>query len=66
VVQDTETTVKWVLKKVEEGTKLYPEHSGISNYPEDTAITMNGHFGAGWDNCVSKLSKHLTKEVHAG
>ncbi len=68
VVQDTdtETTVKWVLNKVENGTKLYLEHSGISNYPGDTAVTMFGHFGAGWDNCVSELSKYLTKELHAG
>lgn len=67
VVQDTNTitTVKWVLEKVEEGTKLYLEHSGISNYTGDTAITMFGHFSAGWDNCVSELSKYLTKEVHA-
>lgn len=63
VVQDTVsvTTVKWVLEKVKEGTKLYLEHSGIANYSRDTAVTMFGHFNAGWDNCISELSKHLTK-----
>lgn len=62
---ETETTVKWVLEEVEEGTKLILEHSGISNYPQDTAVTMFGHFGAGWDNCIVELSKYLTQEVHA-
>lgn len=62
---DTETTVKWVLEEIEGKTKLYLEHSGISNYPGDTAITMFGHFGKGWDNCISELSKYLIEEVHA-
>lgn len=68
VVQNTEieTTVKWILEEMDGKTKLYLEHSGISNYPGDTAVTMFGHFGAGWDNCVSLLLKYLTKKVHAG
>ncbi len=68
VVQDTtvETTVKWMLKEVEGKTKLVLEHSGISNYTADTAVTMFGHFSIGWDNCISLLTGYLTKEVHAG
>ena len=69
IVQDTtaETTVKWVLEEVENGTKLFLEHSGISNYPsEETAVTMMGHFDKGWDNCINLLSEYLIKEVHAG
>ena len=69
IVQNTtaETTVKWVLEEVQEGTKLYLEHSGISNYPnEETAITMMGHFDKGWDNCINMLSEYLIKQVHAG
>lgn len=67
VVQDTnvETTVKWELKKTLEGTALYLEHSGISNYSGETAITMFGHFGKGWENCFNLLTEYLGKEVHA-
>ncbi|MEO0527605.1 MAG: SRPBCC domain-containing protein [Bacteroidota bacterium] len=63
---DTETTVKWKLEKVNEGTKLYLEHSGISVYPGETAISMFNSFKGGWEDCVNKLSQYLTKEVHAG
>ena len=63
---ETETTVKWVLEKADDKTKLYLEHSGISKYPGDTAVKMFSSFDAGWDNCVSELSKYLTQEVHAG
>ena len=68
IVQNTnvETIVKWQLEKTENGTKLYLEHSGIANYPGDTAVTMFNSFKGGWDNCVSELSKYLTQEVHAG
>ncbi len=69
IVQNTtaETTVKWVLEEVQEGTKLYLEHSGISNYPnEETAIKMMGEFDKGWDNCINMLSEYLIKQVHAG
>ena len=62
----TETTVKWMLEAMEGGTKLYLEHSGISNYPGDNAITMFNNFDAGWGNCITELSGYLTKEVHAG
>ncbi|RKN82438.1 SRPBCC family protein [Ulvibacterium marinum] len=63
---DTETTVKWELNEVEGKTKLYLEHSGISKYPGDSAVQMFTSFNAGWDNCVSELSKYLIQEVHAG
>ena len=68
VVQNTsvETMVKWQLERTEDGTKLILEHSGISNYRGDTAITMFNSFDGGWNNCVTALSKYLTQEVHAG
>lgn len=62
----TETTVKWDLKETKEGTKLYLEHSGISNYPGDSAVSFFTSFDGGWDNCINELTKFLTKEVHAG
>lgn len=67
VVQDTntETTVKWLLEEINGQTKLLLEHSGISNYPGETAINMFGHFGKGWDNCFNLLTEYLSKEVHA-
>ncbi len=63
---DTETTVKWVLEEVEGKTKLYLEHSGISNYPGDNAVTMFNSFNGGWDNCINELAQYLTQAVHAG
>lgn len=68
VVQDTDTvtTVKWALEEINDQTKLILEHSGISNYTGETAVTMFGHFGKGWDNCFNLLTEYLIKEVHAG
>lgn len=68
VVQDTETvtTVKWALEEINGRTKLLLEHSGISNYPGETAVTMFGHFGKGWQNCFNLLTDYLSEEVHAG
>ncbi|KAA1246885.1 SRPBCC domain-containing protein [Aquimarina sp. RZ0] len=63
---DVETKVTWRLEKIDEGTKLYLEHSGISNYSAETAIHMFTSFNGGWDNCISKLSQYLIQEVHAG
>lgn len=63
---DVETTVKWVLEPTEEGTKLYLEHSGISKYPKDTAVTMFTNYDGGWNNCFDELGAYLKKEVHAG
>ena len=67
IVRDTnvETVVKWQLEKTENGTKLYLEHSGISNYTGDSAVKMFESFSGGWDNCVTELSKYLIQEVHA-
>ncbi len=61
-----ETTVKWVLEEVETGTKLSLEHSGISQYKGETAITMFDSFNGGWNNCVSSLITYLKQAVHAG
>ena len=61
-----ETTVKWVLEEIEGGTKLYLEHSGISNYEGETAIEMFSNFNGGWDNCISGLKDYLKQMVHAG
>ena len=60
------TVVTWKLSKVEAGTLLYLEHSGISNYEGDTAIEMFTSFNGGWDNCLNGLVAHLKNEVHAG
>ena len=60
------TTVKWVLEEVDGGTKLYLEHSGISNYEGETAIEMFESFNGGWDNCLKGLTTYLKDLVHAG
>lgn len=61
-----ETTVTWKLEEVNGGTKLYLEHSGISNYAGETAIEMFTSFNGGWDNCIQLLGTYLKDEVHAG
>ncbi len=68
VVADTgvETTVKWELESTEEGTKLYLEHSGISNYAGETAVAMFESFKGGWENCINGLTGYLMESVHAG
>ena len=60
------TTVTWQLETTENGTKLYLEHSGISNYKGETAIEMFNSFNGGWDNCINGLTNYLMKEVNAG
>ncbi|WP_460217699.1 SRPBCC family protein [Psychroserpens sp. MEBiC05023] len=67
IVADTEieTTVTWKLESVSEGTKLYLEHSGISNYAGDTAVAMFESFNGGWDNCINELIAYLKQEVNA-
>lgn len=62
---NVETVVKWQLEKIDGGTKLYLEHSGISNYTVENAVTMFTSFNGGWDNCVNELSGYLKQEVHA-
>ncbi|MBC3758170.1 SRPBCC domain-containing protein [Hyunsoonleella sp. SJ7] len=68
IVADTkvETTVKWDLETVEQGTKLTLEHSGISNYAGETAVAMFESFNGGWDNCINGLTSYLKAEVNAG
>lgn len=63
---NVETTVSWILETIPEGTKLYLEHSGISKYGGETAITMFESFNGGWDNCTTKLLSYLKENVHAG
>lgn len=63
---DVETTVTWKLETVSEGTKLYLEHSGISNYAGDTAVAMFESFNGGWQNCVDQLTNYLKTTVNAG
>ena len=60
------TTVTWRLESEGENTKLYLEHSGISNYEGETAVTMFNNFNGGWDNCMSELNTYLKQEAHAG
>ena len=62
----TETTVKWELVSTDMGTKLYLEHSGISNYDGDTAVKMFESFNGGWDGCINLLNDYLKETVHAG
>ena len=63
---DTETLVRWHLEPGEKGTKLVLEHSGISHYPEKSAVAMFGSFNAGWDHCLVELTAYLKNAVHAG
>ena len=62
---NVETTVTWQLEKTKNGTKLYLEHSGISNYQEETAIKMFNDFNGGWTNCINQLTSYLNKIVNA-
>lgn len=68
IVENTDvvTTVKWVLEDQGGKTKLYLEHSGIANYPGESAVKMFESFSGGWANCVNQLESYLSKEVHAG
>lgn len=63
---DTETTVKWDLTETAEGTKLHLEHSGISKYPGDSAVSFFTSFDQGWANCINELSSFLSKKVYEG
>ena len=56
---NTETTVKWMLEQINGGTKLYLEHSGISNYPGETAVNMFNSFNGGWSDCINQLTTYL-------
>lgn len=58
---DVVTTVKWVLKPEGDGTKLYLEHSGIANYPGDSAVKMFESFSGGWQGCLNQLQEYLNK-----
>ena len=60
------TTVTWKLESVDDGTKLFLEHSGISNYEGETAVKMFESFSGGWINCMDLLDKYVNTTVHAG
>jgi uncharacterized protein YndB with AHSA1/START domain len=57
---DAETVVSWKLEENKEGTYLTLEHSGISNYPGETAVMMFNNFKGGWNSCVENLEKYLS------
>ena len=67
IVENTnvETTVKWELESTENGTKLFLEHSGISNYGGETAVAMFNSFNGGWTNCINELTAYLKDLVNA-
>ena len=56
---DIETTVSWKLEENSQGTFLTLEHSGISNYPGDTAVMMFNNYKEGWDTCAENLKNYL-------
>lgn len=56
------TTVRWQLEANSGGTLLTLEHSGISNYPAETAVTMFTNFDGGWSSCMANLDKYLTEQ----
>lgn len=60
---DVVTTVSWKLEENKEGTRLTLEHSGISQYPGDTAVLMFNNFKGGWDSCVNNLDTFLSQSV---
>ena len=57
---DTPTTVKWTLEEKDKGTLLVIEHSGIKNYPGESAVQMFSSFSGGWDSCIVELEKFLS------
>lgn len=61
---DAITTVKWKLTETDNGTHLMLEHSGISNYPGETAVTMFDKFNGGWSNCITNLEKYLKTNIN--
>ena len=68
ILQDTdvETTVSWTLTETEAGTHLLLEHSGISGYEGETAVTMLGNYNQGWSDCIVELAAHLKSTLHVG
>ena len=60
---EVDTTVSWELVSTGDGTKLILEHSGASQYPEESAIEMMGHFEKGWNACLDGLSQYFNDEI---
>ncbi|MCI5056661.1 MAG: SRPBCC domain-containing protein [Flavobacteriales bacterium] len=61
---DIETTVTWNLEENDKGTLLTLEHSGISNFPGETAVKMFESFDGGWNNCIVELDKYLKELIN--
>ncbi len=59
-----ETTVSWVLEENTEGTLLTLEHSGLSQYPGETAVVMFENFDGGWTSCLNNLQTYLSTANH--
>lgn len=63
---DTVTTVRWKLEATPEGTLLTLEHSGISGYPGETAVTMFTSYEDGWTSCITNLERFLSGQKQPG
>ena len=61
IVSDVETTVSWMLEKMESGTRLTLRHTGIEKYG-DSAIQMFNSFNGGWQHCITELETYLAPQ----
>lgn len=61
---NVQTLVSWELEEVNGQTKLTLVHSGISQYPGDTAVKMFNSFKGGWENCMKGLEQFLVGELN--
>ena len=57
--QGKETTVKWVLEEVAEGTRLSLTHEGIAEAAGDAAMHLFSALDNGWDTHLSELHKSV-------
>ena len=53
------TTVRWQLEKVEDGTKIHLEHFGFENYDEAQVAPLFENFEKGWVSCLQELEKYF-------
>ena len=58
-----ETVVHWHLEEMNESTKLVLTHSGMSQFPKESAIEMMGHFDEGWEVCFATLAQYINDEA---
>ena len=54
------TTVRWQLEKVEEGTKVHIEHFGFDKYEEAQVAPLFDSFEKGWASCLAELEKYFS------